>query len=158
MTDLSDLVPALKREIAEPGQFAIVYPGVTDTTLVGYLMDAFSQAQLEGYFPTSVLDVDNETVTPDLSPGGQAFVVMIAGERILVQKIMNMTTASRYQAGPVKYETEHSASVLTEILKQLRARRDRITQMATGVGGPSSGVYTIDQYCDRVAVGWGYTY
>jgi len=158
MTDLSDLVPALQREIAEPGLFASSFPGVTNPQLVGYLMDAFGQAQLEGYFGTSVLDADAETITPDLSPGGQAFVVMIAGERILVQRIMNMRQASRYQAGPVKYETENSASVMTEILKQLRLRRDRITAMATGVGGSGNQVYTIDQYCDRVAAGWGYTY
>jgi len=158
MTDLSDLVPALKREIAEPGQYATYFPGVTDAQLVGWLMDAFSQAQLEGYFGTTVLDVDNESVSPDLTPGGQALVVMYAGERILTNRILNMTSAARYQAGPVKYETERAASVMTEVLKQLKARRDRITATATGVGGPTGGTYVIDQYCDRVAAGWGYTY
>lgn len=156
MTDLSDLVPALQREIAEPGQFATNFPGVTDGQLVGYLMDAFGQAQLEGYFGTSTLDVTNEAVSPDLSPGAQAFVVMISGERILTNRILNMRQAVRYMAGPVKYETENSASVMVQVLKDLRARRDRITQLATGVGGPGSPVYVLDQHADRIAEEWGY--
>lgn len=158
MTDLSDLVPALQREIAEPGQFSTYFPGVTAGQLTGWLMDAFGQAQLEGYFGTYVLDADAETIMPNLTPGGQAFVVMIAGERILTNRILNMRAAVRYQAGPVKYETENSANVMSEVLKQLRARRERITMVATGIGGSNGAVFTEDSYADRIAAGWGYTY
>ena len=49
MTDMTTLVPALKREVAPPGQYDTQYPGSTDEELAAYLMDGLAFAQLEGY-------------------------------------------------------------------------------------------------------------
>lgn len=170
MTDMIDLVPALKREVAEPGMFATYFPGVSNQDLTPWLSDAMGQAQLEGYLTTYVLDADvaspaTSSVSPDLSPGAQALVVLYAAERILTNRILNMRAALRTAAGPVKYEIENAQRVMQEVLKQLKDRRDRITIAATGVGGSHTGVYTRDQYAERVlypydilAESWGYSY
>lgn len=155
MTDMNDLVPSLKREVAPPGQYAALYPGSTDAELVGYLMDAMAWAQLEGYLLEFTGDVDAGEVSPDLTPAGQALTVLYAAERILTNQILNMQMALRVAAGPVKYEIEKSANVMTEVLRQLQARRDRITESVTGVGGGTATlVYTRDAYLERVITGW----
>src|SRR6188768_4291294 len=114
-TDLNDLIPSLKREVAVPGTFPTVYPNTTDADLVGSLMDAFGRAQIDGFFLEQTLDVDQETVDPDLSSGGQQVVVLYAAESILRSQIMSLKQRVLYEAGPVKYETENSASVLAAI-------------------------------------------
>ena len=149
-TDLNDLTAPLKREVAVPGTFATVYPNTSDGDLVGSLMDAFGRAQIDGFFLTQTLDVDLETVDPDLSPAGQQVVVLYAAESILRSQIMSLKQRVLYEAGPVKYETENSASVLSAILKDLTARRMAMLNQAALVRrGVTFGMQ--DMYADRVS-------
>lgn len=150
MTDLSDLVDSLKREVAVPGTFATTYPGTTDADLVGSLMDAFGGAQLEGFFGAQTLDLDAETVAPDLSAGGRALVVIYAAERILMARILSMRTRTLYEAGPTKYETENAATVLTTVLKSLMDRKKNLlVNLADGLRSRTP-IYMADAYSDRV--------
>lgn len=148
MTDIADLVPALKREIAVPGTFATTYPNTTDADLVGTLMDGFAQAQLSGFFGTQVLDVDAETVTPDLSPAGQSLVVIFAAERIVTSQILTMRTRVLYESAGSKYEVENAASVLTAILKALADRKAAILANILGLQRASTSVVVTDRYSD----------
>jgi hypothetical protein len=148
-TDLNDLIPALKRAVAVPGTFATFYPNTTNTDLVGSLMDAFGQAQIDGFFLEQTLDVDLETVDPDLSSAGQQVVVLYAAEAILRAQIMSLKQRVAYEAGPVKYETENSASVLTTILKDLTARRIAMQDQAAEVRRGATFAMQ-DMYADRV--------
>lgn len=149
-TDLNDLIPSLKRAVAVPGTFTTVYPSTTDADLLGSLMDAFSRAQIDGFFLEQTLDVDAETVDPDLSGAGQQVVVLYAGESILRSQIMSLKQRVLYEAGPVKYETENSASVLAALLKDLTARRMAMIEQASAV---RRGVMFAmqDMYADRVS-------
>lgn len=152
MTDIADLVEPLKREVAVPGTFDTVYPNTSDVDLEGALADAFGAAQIYGFFleqTISDLDVDPVEITPDLSSAGKAVVVIFAAERILVSQIMSLKQRVLYEAGPVKYETENSASVLVEILKQMRLRRTAIME-AAAIAVRSTNFHMVDMYADRV--------
>lgn len=133
MTDLSDLVDAFKREAAVPGTFDSVFPSMSDDHIIGVLMDGFSEAQLHGFFGRMELDVDMETVTPDLSTAGAALVVMYSGIRLLRQQLLGYvaTSGASYKAGPVEYqEGSTSAGALTQALKDLELRRREIVANA----------------------------
>lgn len=151
MTDLFDLVASLKREVAVPGTFAATYPGTADSDLVGSLMDAFSGVQLEGYLGALVLDLDAETVVPDLSSGARALVVLYAAERILVARILAMRTRTLYEAGPTKYETENAATVLTGVLKMLTDRKKALLATVAEALRARTPIYMGDVYSDRLS-------
>ncbi|MGN5511038.1 hypothetical protein, partial [Campylobacter coli] len=73
MTAMSTLVPALQRELAVPGTFEDVFPDTDETMLTDLLADGFAEAQLNGFFPTISMAVDEDleppswATTPDLS-------------------------------------------------------------------------------------------
>lgn len=147
-TDLSDLVDPLKREVAAPGRFAATFPSSTDDDLIGYLADAFAAAQIDGFFGDQVLDPDASTVTQPLSPAGRQLVVIYAAQRITTNRILDLRQRVAYEAGPVKYETENSAQMLTTVLKELSARRATIVAAATAARS-SGGFFMQDMYADR---------
>lgn len=150
LTDLADLVETLKREVAVPGQFAASFPGTTTNDLIGALSDGVANVQLIGFLKTSVLDLDSGVVTPALSPAARALVVIFTAERMLTMRLLELNQRLTVEAGSVKYETEKSASMLTEILRGLKERRREIVATATGVGiGGGGGFAMADQYADR---------
>lgn len=149
MTDLDQLVPVLKLEVATPGEFAASYPQTSDDDLVLLMSNGFAQAQLEGFFQTYVLNADTAAVTPDLPPAGQALVVLYAADRLMTLRLLGLRQRVLYEAGPVKYEVENSAGLLTEMLRQLRDRKLQVIAAATGVGRAASSVYTRDAYWER---------
>lgn len=149
MTDLTELVDSLKREVAVPGTFATVYKSTTDDDLVGSLMDAFAAAQLDGFFLNQTLDLFTFQVTPDLSPAGRAAVLIYAAERILTMQVMGLRQRSLYEAGSVKYETENSAQVLTQILKSLAERKKLVLGQADSAR--RTGTFAMqDMFADRL--------
>lgn len=153
MTNLEDLVEPLKREVAVPGTFDTVYKSTSDVDLEGSLADAFGAAQIDGFFLNQTItdpDAEVQAVTPDLSPAGKAVIVIYAAERILTAQIMSLKQRVAYEAGPVKYETENSASVLSEILKQMRLRRTQILDSVQSMQYAVS-ISTVDMYADRIA-------
>ncbi len=149
MTDISDLADAFKREVAVPGTFATSFPSMQDGDITGSLMDAFAEAQLDGFFSTMALDVDDKVVTPDLSNAGAALVVIYAGIRVLRQQVSSNATKASYKAGPVEYSAEASASVQSEMLKQLKQRRDQLIENARR--GAGTTVFQLEGYSSRLA-------
>jgi hypothetical protein len=149
MTDLADLRDAYKREVSLPGAFAADFPTISDTQIAAALGDAFGEAQIDGFFSTMALDTDDWSITPDLSTAGAALVVMYAGMRVLRQEIKRLAASAEYKAGPVQYKTGASPQVLTELLKQLDARRKEIIKSAQrGVG---TSTFMIEGYASRAA-------
>lgn len=149
MTDINDLVDAFKREVAPLGGFDAQYPNVSDPAIAAALMDAFAEAQLDGFFGRHVLDVEGETVTPDLSVAGAALVVLYAGMRN-AKHALNQQAASSgatYKAGPVTYQTTSAATVLKAQFDALNARRLELIENARRGGG--SPVFSLDMYESR---------
>ena len=149
MTALADLIAPLNREVAVPGTFANVYPGTSDGDLLGALADAFSAAQIDGFFLRQSLVGSSGVVEPELSPAGGALIVTYAGERMVNAQILNLRSRVAYEAGSVKYEVEASASVLVQLLKNIAERRRRLQQLADGVAYGGTGMFMVDMYADR---------
>jgi len=146
---MDDMVPMYKREVAPPGQFDATWPGVDDPMIKGYLADGFAEAQLEGFFGTVVLDLATEDFVPDLSQPGMMLVVIYAGMRTLRSQLLTANSNTRYKAGPTEYEVSGpSASVLTELIKGARARRDQLLEQARRGQGPTD--YFLDYYALRI--------
>jgi hypothetical protein len=147
VTDISDLVPALKRYVAVPGTFATVFPVTTDPDLIGSLLDGFSECQLDGFFiaPAYSADVDAGLVTPDLSGGQEALVLLYASTRIVQTQLLNLKTATRYEAKGLIYDVSQSANVLTVLLKELNDRKALIIQRQT-LAGASAAFTMADAY------------
>ena len=158
--DLIDYVPSLKREVQPPG--SALFASVTDGEWVGYLSDAFWEARLDGLLEGYVVEgydpeaPEDSTIAPASAGGaeidgrGMALVVLYAGIKVLRNRILNMQAGFRAKAGPVEYEQNGAAAtVLTEMLKQLRATKDRILEEldATGV---ITNVVMLDTYSTRL--------
>jgi hypothetical protein len=150
MSALDLLIDGLKRQVAVPGEFDTSFPNTANSDLLGSLADAFGQAQLDGFFGTMVYDPSDNTVTPDLSPGGAAIIGLYAAENVLMAKFRNVFVKTRYKAGPVEYEADLSANVLSAQIKDLQDRRKALLVQALRLdraGSPS--VYVTDAYVTR---------
>jgi len=155
--DVADYVESLKREVRPPG--SALYSSVTDAEWIGYLTDAFWEARLDGFLQGWVVDGDPADPTtaefapataggPDITPSDVALVVLYAGIKVLRNQILNMNSSFRAKAGPVEFEQENSATVLAELLKQLRVTKDRILE-AMEENMPTA-VMLIDAYSTRL--------
>lgn len=127
--DLADFADSLRREITPLG--TTLFAGVNDAQLTAFLSDSFWEARLDGFMPDYVADEDGlvtnvNTGGPDLDRKYVALVVLYAGIRVLRNRILNMNTGFRAKAGPVEFEQQNSATMLAEMLKQLRTTKDRI--------------------------------
>jgi hypothetical protein len=149
MSDLADLVEGLKRELAVPGAFASSFPNTTDDDLIGSLADGFASAQLDGFFREQTVDVDAGLITPDLSAAGGALVIAYATERVLFSLLRELNSRMTYEAGPVKYEVEKSANLLTEQMKYLRQRRQDLLAQALRASRQGQTTYMTDAYLTR---------
>lgn len=135
--DLADeqYIDSLKRAVTPLG--SALFDGVDEAIWVGYLTDAFWMARLDG-FMAGFTESDGIITGPngeDLPQQYIALIVLYAGIRALQLQILNTAPGFRAKAGPVEYEqASASASVLTEMLKQLRAVQDRIINELAGVG------------------------
>lgn len=147
MTDLIDLVEAYKREVSIPGAFAIDFPTVQDDQIAASLGDAFGEAQLAGFFSTMSLDTDDWSITPDLSTAGAALIVIYAGLRVVRQQLKNASASTTYRAGTTEYSKTQAISLLTEIVKELKERLDRI--VANARSGSGTSVFVLDGYARR---------
>jgi hypothetical protein len=151
VSDLNDLVEPLKRELAPPGEFETQYPSSDDDTLANTLMDAFAQAQLDGYFQDNVLDLDTGVVSPDLSAAGGALIVIYAGMQIIRAKLRAMNLSERYVAGSAEYEVRRSAQVLSDELEYLATRRDQILTQSRSANAVT---HVMDAYITRQLADW----
>lgn len=156
--DVVDFVPSLKRAVQPPG--ADLYVGVTDGVWSGYLTDAFWEARLDGFLrgwtvfqddpaaPENAQFVPVSAGGPDIPRADVALVIIYAAVTVLRNRILNSNTKFRAKAGPVEFEQENSATVLAEMLKQLRTAKDRILE-AMEMNSPTA-VMLIDAYSTRL--------
>ena len=148
---VAELIPAYKREVAPLGQFDTLFPTVTDDNIVGALEDGFSDGRLLGLFTRYSLDLYFHEIVPDLDADMQRLVVVLAGIQGLRVGIANANTRSLYEAGPVKYEVEKAASVLTGLLTDAQNRLKLLLDQLGADDAVES--YVIDRYCGAVMSG-----
>lgn len=160
VVDLVDYIDALKREVQPPG--SSIFDAVSQSDWVGYLTDAFWEARLDGFL-THWVAVENSSTDVTIEPttvGGDdmprqyvALVVLYAGIRVLRNRILNTNTGFRAKAGPVEFEQQNSANLLSEMLKQLKATKDRIIESLEqqAVSNlPGGGVLVLDAFSARL--------
>ncbi len=158
--DLGDSLDSLRFLVARPGMFASFYPETTEDMLLQVLIDGMAEAHLE----LLLLDYESDEdglLTPDMSSGQVALVVLFAAIRFLRAELINRTTQVVYKAGSAHYETTQATNILRDILKGLLAQRDRVIQ-AAATSGAGAAFYMADQYLARIwesyssvdAIGW----
>lgn len=147
MSELTTIIPSLKNAVAPPGQFDELYPDADDIDLLIRLLDAFGEAQLDGYLSTTSVD-DAGTALPDLSRAANALLVLYAAKRVIEMRLLNMKTHVRYEAGPAVFEEDQGASTLVALLKEMSARLKELRDLARE-GNYSSGFLMADLYMIR---------
>jgi len=145
--DLADLIDPLKREVSPPG--TNLFPTAVEDEWLGQLSDSFWEAKLFGFFGTFT---ESDGLVQPITSGGleftrseQQLIVLFAGIRVVRMAMINKNTLFRAQAGPVEFETQTSANLLNEVLKELQAK---INLIYTVLG--SLGTIT-DAYIDSLA-------
>lgn len=151
-TDLFDSVPALKRAVAVPGTFDAVFPDTTDDDLGLTILDAFGEAQLDGFFPTYTC-TDDGLMNTILDRGEEALIIIYAAIRIIQSQIRNTKSHVRYEAGEVVFEQDYGSSTLNELLKQYAKRKEDLIDAILGDKnrGGAAEFLMADQYLQRVA-------
>jgi hypothetical protein len=149
--DLSDLVESLQREVNAPGIDQL--PDATTAQYTGNLSDSFWQAKLEGlitgYTESDGIVTPEDTVNGvDLPREQQQLIVFMAGMRIITNQLRDMKTTFRAKAGPVEYETQQSANLLVEILKNLRSQKASILDYLAEHGATSVTIIDAVRYRD----------
>lgn len=162
MEDLGDAVDSVRFLVARPGTFEDTYPETTEDMLLQILIDSMAEAHLEGLLLTYESDADG-ILTPELSSGQSALIVLFAAIRFMRAELFNRNTQVVYKAGTAHYETTQATNILRDILKGLLAQKDRIVAHGT-VAGAGAAFFMADQYLARVweinssdvnvAVGW----
>lgn len=124
--DLSELQDSLKREVSPPG--SDFFPDATDDDWLGQLRDSFWEAKLFGFF---IGYSENEGLVSNTTTGGaeldrayQELIVLFAGARVIRNELKGTSTSFRAQAGSVEFETQNSAQLLRDILKDIRSKVD----------------------------------
>lgn len=146
VSDVSDLVPSLQRAVAPPGQFDTLYPQAGSNDMVGLLLDGLAEATLDGFFvETAVVWTDDGFTTPDLTRAQQALIVIYAAYTFLRSELKNTNTSVTYKAGPVEYQTQSGASVITEILKEISERKKALIIQQSEIG-VSAAFHMADSY------------
>ena len=113
------------------------------------LGDAFATGQLYGLFPAYCLDPIFPEIHPDLDASLSQAVVELAAIATLRSQVSNAQSRALYKAGPVEYQVEQGATVLTELLKSAEARFQRLLDQLVQGGRVSTLVYTMDAYALR---------
>lgn len=145
--DLADYVDVLRREVTQPG--SVLFADVDDEVFANYLSDSFWEVRLDGFLTSwtefeqlvDPVDVNDGDITRDRI----ALVVLYAGIRIVRNRLLDTNTKFRAVAGPVEYEIENSASMLTEMLRQLEHTKQRLLEMNYEAGD----VIMIDSFSGR---------
>lgn len=148
--NLFDLVDPIKREVQPPG--SDLFPDATDDEWAGSLSDAFWELRLYGFLdgfeenaaarngpaaftegivtPNGVDETYDDPTgfssTQDLGREMQQLVVLWAAWKVVLNRLGSINTTFRAKAGPVEYETQQAATVLTAILDALKGRIDLV--------------------------------
>lgn len=149
--DLNDFIPSLRREVNPPG--SELFPNATEVMWLGYMTDAFWEARLDGFMPQWTCDEDG--LVEHLTDPDQEFpryliglIVLYGGIRVLRNYILNAGASSKFtaKAGPVEFNTESSAMVLAELLRQLAKRKEDLLDEIQNIPTPT---FYFDQYSQR---------
>lgn len=143
MTNLADLIPALRREVSPPGED--LFPNASDDDFLGYLLDGAWEAKLDGFLADYTLDNNTYTVTPDLPDFYKYLIVLWAGVRITRTRLSNLRTSQKSVAGPVSFEYSNSAMVLSAVLKEIMEKKKRLIELSYRI----TDVTMIDGYFQR---------
>lgn len=150
--DLSDFVDVLRREVTPAGTTT----AVSDDELAGYLADAFWEARLDGFLLGYEADEDGlvtaTSASMDFPRQDVALCVLYAGVRILRNQILNTKTAFRAKSGANEFEQQNSATMLAEMLKQLRSTKDRLIEQIRD----QTPVHAFDALSTRLFNGMSY--
>lgn len=148
--DLSLFVDSLKREVQPPG--TEIFAGVSESAWVGYLADAFWEARLDGFLLDYSADEDGLVTHTaggaDIDRSAVALIILYAGIRVLRNRLMNINTQFRAKAGPVEYEVQNSANLLTDMLRALRAQKMRLINLLDNP--EETVVMMLDAYSTRL--------
>jgi hypothetical protein len=139
--DLGDLIENLVGEVNVPGSNA--FPDAIDDDWLIKLRNAFWDVKLDGLIGANYVESDGQITStdasdPDLDRMLQQLIVLYAGISIVRNKLMVVNTLFRAKAGPVEYETQQAATVLTAVMNEFVYRRNIIlTRLSDiGVGDP----------------------
>ena len=154
-TPLPDLIPMMNRELNAPGTEQ--YPTMGAGDYLGYLADGFWDARLYTMLTQYTLVDGADLGTPqptgtdyitdqsskedDLPTEFHMLVVVLAGARLLRNKILTLAVNYKATAGPVDYEQQASATTLRAILASLQRRVDELKLMYTDEFTPGAFVY-----------------
>ena len=154
-TPVSSMIPMLKRELNTPG--AEQLPDLGGGDYLGYLADGFWDARLYTMLTDYTLVDGQDLGTPqpagtdyitdqatkeeDLPEQFQMLVVIVAGTRMLRNRILTLAINYKATAGPVDYEQQASATTLRAILAGLERRLDELKLMYTDDFQPGAMVY-----------------
>lgn len=152
MEDLGDAIDSLRFLVARPGTFEDFYPETTEDMLLQILIDGMAECHLEGLLLTYESDSDG-LLTPELSSGQSAMVVLFAAVRFMRAELFNRTTNNVYKAGSASYETTQATNILRDILKALEAQKNRVIETGS-TAGAGAAFYMADQFLTRVAADW----
>lgn len=171
--DLADLVENLENEVQVPGggQFA----EATEEDYLGYLINSFWEIRLYGFlvgfeedsasrggpaeFGVGIVtplgvdptydDPTGYSVEQDLPREMQQLVVLWSAWKVTLTNFGSLNTVFRAKAGPVEYETQQAASVLTAVLDQLKARIMAILDLLPSGYGNKNNVIVFDAMIER---------
>lgn len=143
-TDLSELIPSLKREVSIPGAEEDTFDA-PNSTWRGFLADAFWNARLDGILTD--YEAEGHIVTPDMPRDLQQLIVIYASMTIVRNELRAMNSTFRAKAGPVEFETQKAASLLKGLLDDLTSRRTLILGRLGDAGIVPS--YYIDALLER---------
>lgn len=147
--DLEDLVDAAKAELTVPGVAS--FTNSTTAQWVAQLQGAFWEAVLDGVI-TGYDELDGSVFpqsggTVALSRELQQVVIYYVGIRVLKATLLNLKTKFSAKAGPVAYETQQSANVLSSLLEEWISRRNIWLARLSDIG--SSPSYYVDMVVAR---------
>jgi hypothetical protein len=138
--DLSDLIEDMKSELSVPGETS--YATATDAQWVAQLRNAFWEAVLDGiingYVESDGIINPSASGGADLGRDFQQVIIYYAGIRIMRNRLLDLKTRFRAEAGPVKYEIEQSAQVLKGLLDELVRRRNVWLTRLSDLGSAST--------------------
>lgn len=133
--DLADLVEFVKVEVNPPG--VDLFPDALDDEWLTRLRNAFWNARLDGLL-AGYVEEDGE-VTPlsgitDMPRELQQVIIFFAGYTALMNKLTSTRASLRAKAGPVEFETQNAATVMTAQATSLRERMSRILALLSESG------------------------
>lgn len=159
-TPVSEIRDVLRREVASPGFTAVP---LTSVQADSYIADAFWECRLMGV-------LSDYTITDGEDDAGKVIhkqhdsdeglpemfwqlLAIVAGMRILRQRMLDLAVNMSAKAGPVEYSRESSATALRAVFEEMRHRLMLLLELYSdelGVGG----VVYFDSVLQREASLW----